>query len=173
MRVSIRSHSVFSTSFQYPMWVLAPIILNIWDTLFQCFVIFKTKADCQSCYSLKSTFQSQKHQKLLQTLLWSRMICSLKIYKYPSAVLAETPATYILMYCNASSTAFPSVHCFQFNKKVLELNATLDQSSDRTLTWRKRSFMKMLNSIGPSTFPCGTPRLTFSQVEKVSPTLTL
>ena len=29
------------------------------------------------------------------------------------------------------------------------------------------------NSIGPSTLPCGTPRLTLSQVEKVSPTLTL
>ena len=36
--------------------------------------------------------------------------------KYPSAVLAETPATYILMYCNASSTAFTAVCCFQFKE---------------------------------------------------------
>ena len=41
--------------------------------------------------------------------------------KYPLAVLVQTPATYILMYCNASSTAFPAVRCFQFRKKVLGL----------------------------------------------------
>ena len=70
---------------------------------------------------------------MLQTLLWSRMTCSSKILKYPLAVLAETPASYILMNCNASSTAFTAVHCFQFKKKVLELNAKLDQSSDRTV----------------------------------------
>ena len=52
------------------------------------------------------------------------MTCSSKIFKYPLAVLAETPASYILVYCNASSTAFTAVHCFQFKKKVLELNAT-------------------------------------------------
>ena len=61
------------------------------------------------------------------------MTCSSKIFKYSLAVLAETSASYILMYCNASSTAFTAVHCFQFKKKVLELNVTLDQSSDRTV----------------------------------------
>ena len=61
-------------------------------------------------------------------MLWSRITCSSKIFKYPLA--AETPASYILMYCNASSTTFTAVHCFQFKKKVLELNATLDKSSD-------------------------------------------
>ena len=45
----------------------------------------------------------------------------LDIFKYPLAVLVQTPATYILMYCNASSTAFPAVRCLQFRKKVLEL----------------------------------------------------
>ena len=35
--------------------------------------------------------------------------------------------------CNASSTAFTAVHCFQFKKKVLELNTTLNQSSHRTV----------------------------------------
>ena len=71
---------------------------------------------------------------MVQTLLWSRMTCSSKIFKYPSAVLAETPATYILVYCNACIfSAFTAIHCFQFKKKVLELNATLGQSSDRTV----------------------------------------
>ena len=37
----------------------------------------------------------------------------LDIFKYPLAVLVQTPATYILMYCNACSTAIPAVHCFQ------------------------------------------------------------
>ena len=40
---------------------------------------------------------------MLQSLLWSRMTCFLTSLKYPSAVLAQTPATYILMYCNAFS----------------------------------------------------------------------
>ena len=71
---------------------------------------------------------------MVQTLLWSRMTCSSKIFKYPSAVLAETPTTYILVYCNACIfSAFTVIHCFQFKKKVLELNATLGQSSDRTV----------------------------------------
>ena len=51
--------------------------------------------------------------------------------KYPLAVLAETPAKYIFMYCNASSTALTAVRCFQFQKKVLEQCATLYQRSDR------------------------------------------
>ena len=69
---------------------------------------------------------------MLQTLLRSWMNVPRKFLNIPLAVLAETPATYILTYCK-SSTAFTAVHCFQFNKKVLELNATLDQSSDRTV----------------------------------------
>ena len=37
------------------------------------------------------------------------------------------------MYCNASSTAFPAVRCFQFRKNVVGLSATLYRSSDRTV----------------------------------------
>ena len=37
------------------------------------------------------------------------MTCSSKFLKYLLAVLAETPATYILIYCNASSSAFTDV----------------------------------------------------------------
>ena len=66
----------------------------------------------------KGTFQ---HYKLLQTLLWRGMTCSSTFLKYPLAVLVQTPATYILMYYNASSIAFPAVRCFQFRKKVLGL----------------------------------------------------
>ena len=47
--------------------------------------------------------------------------------------MAESPASYIFMYCSASSTAFTAVHCFQFKKMVLELNTTFDQSLDRTV----------------------------------------
>ena len=70
---------------------------------------------------------------MLQTLLWIRMTCSSTVLKYPLAVLAQTPAAYILMYCNAFSTTFTAVCCFQLRKKVLRLDATLYQSSDRTL----------------------------------------
>ena len=49
------------------------------------------------------------------------------------AVLVQTPAAYILMYCNAFSTTFTSVRCFQLRKKVLRLDATSYQSSDRTV----------------------------------------
>ena len=70
---------------------------------------------------------------MLQTLLWSRMTCSSTFLKYPLAVLAQTPATYILMYCNAFSTTFTAVRCFQLRKKVLRLDATSYQSSDRTV----------------------------------------
>ena len=59
---------------------------------------------------------------MLQTLLWSRMICSSTFFKYLLAVLAQTPAAYILMYCNAFSTTFSAVRCFQLRKKVLRLN---------------------------------------------------
>ena len=70
---------------------------------------------------------------MLQTLLWSRMTCSSTVLKYPLTVLAQTPAAYILMYCNAFSTTFTAVRCFQLRKKVLRLDATSYQSSDRTL----------------------------------------
>ena len=45
----------------------------------------------------------------------------LDILKHSLAVLVQIPATYILMYCNASSTALPAVRCFQFREKVLGL----------------------------------------------------
>ena len=70
---------------------------------------------------------------MLQTLLWSWMTCSSTFLKYPLAVLPQTPAAYILMYCNAFSTTFTAVHCFQLRKKVLRLDATSYQSSDRTV----------------------------------------
>ena len=70
---------------------------------------------------------------MLQTLLWSRMTCSSTVLKYPLAVLAQTPAAYILMYCNAFSTTFTAVRCFQLRKKVLRLDATSYQSSDITV----------------------------------------
>ena len=54
---------------------------------------------------------------MLQTLLWSRMTCSSTVLKYPLAVLAQTPAAYILMYCHAFSTTFTAVRCFQLRKK--------------------------------------------------------
>ena len=50
---------------------------------------------------------------MLQTLLWSWMACSSTFLKYPLAVLAQTPVAYILMYCNAFSTTFTAVRCFQ------------------------------------------------------------
>ena len=71
---------------------------------------------------------------MLQTFLWSRMTCSSTFLKYPLAVLDQTPAAYILMYCNAISTTFTAVvRCFQLRKKVLRLDATSYQSSDRTV----------------------------------------
>ena len=54
---------------------------------------------------------------MLQTLLWSRMTCFSTFLKYPLAVLAQTPARYILMYCNAFSTTFTTVRCFQLRKR--------------------------------------------------------
>ena len=46
------------------------------------------------------------------------------ILRYLLAVLAQTPAAYILMYCNAFSTTFTAIRCFQLRKKVLRLDAT-------------------------------------------------
>ena len=60
------------------------------------------------------------------------MTCFSTFLKYPLAVLAQTPAAYILMYCNAFSTTFTAVRCFQLRKKVLRLDATSYQSSHRT-----------------------------------------
>ena len=54
-------------------------------------------------------------------------------FKYPLAVLAQTPATYILMYCNASSMAFPALHCFQFMKKTSDVCSLM--SNVRRLIW--------------------------------------
>ena len=70
---------------------------------------------------------------MLQSLLWSRMTCFVTFLKYSLAVLAQTPATYILMYCNALSSTFTAVRCFQLRKKVLRLNATSYQGSERTV----------------------------------------
>ena len=70
---------------------------------------------------------------MLQSLLWSRMTCFVTFLKYSLAVLAQTPATYILMYCNALSSTFTAVRCFQLRKKVLRLNATSYQNPDRTV----------------------------------------
>ena len=70
---------------------------------------------------------------MLQTLLWSRMTCSSTFLKYPFAVLAQTPAAYVLMCCNAFSTTFTAVRCFQLRKKVLRLDATSYQNTDRTV----------------------------------------
>ena len=70
---------------------------------------------------------------MLQTLLWRRMTCSSTFLKYPLTVLAQTPAAYIFMYRNAFSTTFTAVRCFQLRKKVLRLDATSYQSSDRTV----------------------------------------
>ena len=54
-------------------------------------------------------------------MFWCQVLCFSTFLKYPLAVLAQTPATYILMYCNASSTAFPAEHCFQFMKKTSDV----------------------------------------------------
>ena len=61
------------------------------------------------------------------------MTCSSTFLKYPLAVLAQTPAAYISMYCNAFSTTFTAVRCFPLRKKALRLDATWYQSSDRTV----------------------------------------
>ena len=85
------------------------------------FVYSETKSDCQSGYILKRVlfYYFQKHYRLLLALLWSRMTCSSTFLKYFGlAVLTETPVTYILMYCSASSTAFTAVHCLQFKKGI-------------------------------------------------------
>ena len=68
---------------------------------------------------IKATLHYFQH--MLKLVKQRRMTCSSTFLKYPLAVLVQTPATYILMYCNASSTAFPAVRCFQFRKKVLGL----------------------------------------------------
>ena len=52
------------------------------------------------------------------------MTCSSTVLKYSLAVLAQTTAAYILIYCNALSTTFTAVRCFQLRKTVLRLDAT-------------------------------------------------
>ena len=61
------------------------------------------------------------------------MTCSSTFLKYPLAVFAPTPAAHILMYCNEFSTTFTAVRFFQLRKKVLRLDATSYQISDRTV----------------------------------------
>ena len=61
------------------------------------------------------------------------MTCSSTLLKYPLAVLAQRSAAYILMYCNEFSTTFTAVRFFQLRKKVLRLDATSYQNSDRTV----------------------------------------
>ena len=46
----------------------------------------------------------------------SVITCSSTFLKYPSTVLAETPATYVLIYWDALSSAFTAVRCFRFKK---------------------------------------------------------
>ena len=46
----------------------------------------------------------------------SVITCSSTFLKYPSTVLAETLATYVLIYWDALSSAFTAVRCFQFKK---------------------------------------------------------
>ena len=55
-----------------------------------------------------------------------------KIKKYFSKN-GKTPAAYILMYYNTFSTTFTAVRCFQLKEKVLRLDASSYQSSDRTV----------------------------------------
>ena len=45
------------------------------------------------------------------------MTCSSTFLKYPFAVLAQTPAAYILMYCNSFSTTFRKSY-----EKVMEIH---------------------------------------------------
>ena len=48
------------------------------------------------------------------------MICSSTFLKYHSAVLAQTPAAYILMYCNSFSATFTAFRCFQLVSELRE-----------------------------------------------------
>ena len=64
------------------------------------------------------------------------MTCSSTFLKYPLAVLVQTPATYILTYCNGCSTAFNFLLHIASNsgKRYWDCSkATLYQSSDRTV----------------------------------------
>ena len=47
------------------------------------------------------------------------------VLKYPSAVLAQTPAAYILMYCNAFSTTFTAVRMLPTQGKGIEIKRYL------------------------------------------------
>ena len=47
--------------------------------------------------------------------------------------MAQTLAAYILMDCNAFSTTFTAVRCYQLRKKVVRLDAASYQSSNRTV----------------------------------------
>ena len=71
------------------------------------------------------------------------MTCSSTVLKYPLAVLAQTPAAYILMHCNASSTAFPAVHYFQFRKKDFFSN-DFSEISPAYLLYQKKPIPEIL-----------------------------
>ena len=53
------------------------------------------------------------------------MTCSSTFLKYSVAVLAQTPAAYILMYCNAFSTTFPAVRMLPTQGKGIEIKGYL------------------------------------------------
>ena len=106
------------------------------------------------------------------------MTCPSTFLKYPFATLAQTPAVYILMYCNASSTTFPAVRCSNSGKRYwdcklpcieaqIELSSTFvyDQkmstsgSSARNSHLSQGGRMKMMPmSSGSST--CGCSAIT-------------
>ena len=71
------------------------------------------------------------------------MTCSSTFLKYLLAVLAQTPAAYILMYCNVSSTAFPAVRCFQFRKKDF-FSSDFSEISPAYLLYQKKEIPEIL-----------------------------
>ena len=81
---------------------------------------------------------------MLQTLLWSRMTCSSTVLKYPLAVLAQTPVAYTLVYCNAFSTTFTAVRCFQLRKTYWDwtlprIGAQMELSSTFVYDYKMRT----------------------------------
>ena len=75
---------------------------------------------------------------LLQTLLWSRMTCSWKIFQYPFPVLADTPASYILIFW--LQCIFNGFHCCSL------LPVQKKRSWNWTLPWIK-AHIELSNTI--------------------------
>ena len=75
---------------------------------------------------------------LLQTLLWSRMTCSSKIFQKPFPVLADTPASYILIFW--LRCIFNSFHCCSL------LPVQKKRSWNWTLPWIK-AHIELSNTI--------------------------